>query len=140
LILYIDTSTLLKLYVDEADSEHIERLVESAAQSSTSLIAYAEMQAGLSRARRVGRLPDEAYRFALAGFEELWDTMFTIEVLEPLIRFGGELARRYPLRGFDAVHLASAISLLRSSEQQIIFSSADSQLIRAARAEGLVVA
>jgi predicted nucleic acid-binding protein len=140
LILYLDTSTFIKLYVDEPDSALVEELVRSASQTSSSQIAYAEMHASMARARRLGRLTNERYEFSVSRFEERWDATYTVEASDALIRMAGALARAYPLRGFDAVHLASAVTIEQGLAEGILFSSADSQLLRAAEAEGLAVA
>lgn len=42
MILYLDTSSLVKLYVEEKDSSKIADLVIASEISATSLIAYAE--------------------------------------------------------------------------------------------------
>ena len=48
-----------------------------------------------------------------------------------------DLIRRHPLRGFDAIHLASALSLRAALGEEITFAAADERLLRAARAEHL---
>ena len=51
-----------------------------------------------------------------------------------------ELAVRHVLRGFDAVHLAAAVTLRDAvGSDGVAFSSFDTTLSRAAVAEGLVV-
>jgi len=139
LILYLDTSSMLKLYVEEADSDAVEKLVNQANGAGTSLVGYAEMRAGLARAQRMGRLTTSAYDEALASFEARWATIYTIAVDAGLVRAAGDLAERHPLRGFDAVHLASAIALRADTAEPVTFSSADGRLLTAARAEGLPV-
>jgi hypothetical protein len=47
------------------------------------------------------------------------------------------LCARHPLRGADAVHLASAL-LLHQEGLQITFACSDRNLVEAAAAEGLV--
>jgi len=48
-----------------------------------------------------------------------------------------DLIQRHPLRGFDAVHLASALSLKNALGEEVTFSAADGRLLRAAGAENL---
>ena len=52
MILYLDTSSLVKLYVDEPGSEDVLRLVDQAELVTTSVVAYAEARAALARRRR----------------------------------------------------------------------------------------
>lgn len=52
MILYLDTSSLVKVYIAEAGSDEVQALVASAAVVTTSRIAYPEMRAALARRRR----------------------------------------------------------------------------------------
>jgi hypothetical protein len=55
------------------------------------------------------------------------------------IRAGG-LATRHPLRGFDAVQLAAALTVRSAvGDRDIAFSAFDPALCQAARREGLIV-
>jgi predicted nucleic acid-binding protein len=139
-ILYLDTSSLLKLYIEEPGSQQVATLVASASDVAISLIGYAEARSGLSRGRRSGRLNGESYVQALRQFESRWATTTVLEVLEPLVRRAGDLAEAYALRGFDAIHLASALALKRESDEAVNFSAWDGRLLDAAQAEGLAVA
>jgi hypothetical protein len=47
------------------------------------------------------------------------------------------LIQRHPLRGFDAVRLASAVSLKLALGEEITFAAGDERLLRAAEAEQL---
>jgi len=50
--LYLDTSSLVKLYVAEAGSDVVRQLVAEAAVVATCVVAYAETRAALARLRR----------------------------------------------------------------------------------------
>lgn len=50
--LYLDTSSLVKLYVTEAGSAEVHQLVGDANVVATSVVAYADMRAALARLRR----------------------------------------------------------------------------------------
>ncbi len=54
MILYLDTSALVKLYVSEEGSEIVRGAVESAGRVATSRIAYAEARAALAPAYWLG--------------------------------------------------------------------------------------
>ena len=134
MILYLDTSSLVKLYVVEPGSEGVQRLVERAELVSTSVVAYAEARAALARRLRERSLTPGEHRRARAAFEADWPRLLTLEVGEPLARRAGDLAERHRLRGFDALHLASYLTVREEfAGEEAHFSAADRALERAAR-------
>src|SRR5712675_884834 len=56
LTLYLDTSSLVKLYVTEAGSDVVRQLVGDASVVATSVVAYTETRASLARLHREGGL------------------------------------------------------------------------------------
>jgi len=135
LIAYLDTSSLIKLYVEEGGSSSVRKLVERAELVATSVVANAEARAALARQRREGRLTSAGYDRAKNDFEQDWPRYLTIEVSEAVYRSAGDLAEKHHLRGFDSLHLASFLSLYRDGARQIRFSAFDEALNRAARKE-----
>jgi predicted nucleic acid-binding protein len=136
-ILYLDSSSLLKLYLEEEESEAVSALVVGADAVYASRVAYAEARSGLARARRMARLDDVSYRAAIGEFEGRWTAVNAVEVSDPLVRVAGDLAERHRLRGFDAIHLASALVVQREGGQPVTFSAWDDRLMQAAADEGL---
>ena len=132
---YLDTSSLVKLYVEEEGSALIRELVERAEIVATSVVAYPEARAALARQRREGGLTSAGYDRARNDFERDWPRYLTVEVSEAVYRSAGNLAEKHRLRGFDSLHLASYLSLYRAGARQIRFSSFDEALDRAARKE-----
>ena len=60
-----------------------------------------------------------------------------MELQEHILLLARDLIQRHPLRGFDAVHLASAVSLRSALGEEITFAAADERLLRAAKEENL---
>jgi len=139
MILYLDTSALVKLYVEEPGSQAVRALLERARVISTSWVAYVEMRAGLARKLRQGELREEEYKNILSDFEKDWKDYFVIEVSESVAKLGGELVEKHPLRALDALHLASALFIRERVRSDVFFSSFDGRLNEAAKAEGLAV-
>lgn len=137
MILYLDTSSLVKLFVEEEGSADVAALAAGSDVVATSRVAYAEARAALARARRMGRLTARSWRTAVRTFEEAWGAFLAVEVTDPLVRLASVLSERHALRGFDSIHLASALFLQRESGQPIVFLAADALLMDAARDEGL---
>lgn len=132
--LYLDTSSLVKLYVAEPDMEAVRRLVSDATIVATSQIAYPETRAALARRRREGALSTGAFAMAKRTFDADWAKYFAVEVTASLCREAGELAERLRLRGYDSVHLASFVEVVRrAGARETHFSSYDDALNRASR-------
>ena len=132
--LYLDTSSLVKLYVEEIGSDAVRDLVAESVVVSTSMVAYPETRAALTRLRRNGDLSPATFSAAKRSFERQWPAFFTLDVTEPVSREAGELAERYALRGFDALHLASFAEIARKAgPAKTRFSSFDDRLNKASR-------
>jgi predicted nucleic acid-binding protein len=134
---YLDTSALIKRFVAEKGSPLVQTLVKRKGPIATAKIAYAEVYAGLTRKLREGHLSDVQYALACRQFEADWQAYVRVELHDNTLFLARDLIRRHPLRGFDAVHLASAISLKNALGEEITFAAADERLLRAAEAEDL---
>lgn len=140
MILYIDTSHLTKIYIEEEDSDAVRAVAMEAAALAASRLGYAEFRAMLARSRRSGRTSQAQFREVRSNFEVDWREMLVIDVTDELVRAAGDLADRYFVRGFDATHLASAVQLRLDTREQVLFSTADGRLRDAAAAEGFAIA
>jgi uncharacterized protein len=131
--LYLDTSSLVKLYVAEPGSDVVRGLVIQAGVVATSGIAYPETRAALARRRREHALTAVAFTRAKRAFEDDWTKYLAVGVSASVCREAGELAERHRLRGYDAVHLASYLEVARGAGvAETQFSSFDDRLNRAA--------
>jgi predicted nucleic acid-binding protein len=139
MIVYLDTSSLVKLYVDEIDSEKIRAIIEKATVISTSRIAYAEARSAFARKQREDDFSFNILRKFVHDINKDWESYFVIEVTDGLIRYAGDIAEEHLLRGFDSIHLASAISLKNKIRREVYFSSNDTRLNQAAMKEGIIV-
>jgi predicted nucleic acid-binding protein len=135
--LYLDTSSLVKLYVAEPGSDAVRKLVDAATVVATSSVAYTETRAALARRRRERALLPAAFVSAKKAFEAEWSKYFTVDVTLTLCREAGEFAERYRLRAYDSVHLAAFAEIARAAGvRDTRFSSFDDPLNRAARSLG----
>jgi predicted nucleic acid-binding protein len=136
LILYLDTSSLIKLYFEESGSAEVERLVAEATLSCTSVVAYAEARSALARLCREGGLSSAEHTLAKADLDRDWPHFLSLEVISAVWRTAGDLAEKHALRGFDSLHLASFLYLAAAGlGEPMQFSSFDDRLNGAARAE-----
>lgn len=137
MILYLDTSALVKLFFLEAGSETVVDLVKKSDSVITSQVAYAEACSALARRRRDKRITEKEFQKAKRNLDDQWPEMDTIQVDE--IK-AGELAIKHVIRGFDAIHLAAAVEIRTSAKAaEVTFCSFDDRQNNAARAEALAV-
>ena len=139
MIIYLDTSDLVKLYVEEIGSERVRDVVRTATVVSTSKIAYAEARAAFARKQKDDGYPIKTLRKIVEDFNRDWENYFVIEVTDSLIRFAGDIVEKHLLRGFDSIHLESAINLKNKIKSDVYFSSNDTRLNHAAETEGIVL-
>ena len=140
MILYVDTSALVKLYVAEEGSETVREAVNQAGTVATSRVAYAEARAALAMAARLGRISEEERAVAAATFRSEWHAYSVVNVTQPVVELAAELAEAKSLRGFDAIHLASSLLIHQRTRETVRFLAWDKALLKAASDMGLDVA
>jgi predicted nucleic acid-binding protein len=134
---YFETSAIIKLVMIEEGSDRADVLWDSSDMLVTSRLSYAEARAALAAARRSGRLSSRGLEQAKGGIEERFEELDQVEVTANLVRSAGELAEQHGLRGYDAVHLASALALETS---ELILVTWDGDLAKAGRRVGFDLA
>jgi predicted nucleic acid-binding protein len=134
---YLDTSALIKRFVAERGSGLVDALVLNGPPVATAKIAYAEVHSGLARKRREGHLPETGCLSACRLLEAEWPTCIQVELTDEVLRVARDVIRRRALRGFDAIHVASALELKKRLNETMTFAASDRSLLRAARSEGL---
>ena len=136
-MIYLDTSALIKRFVNEKGSALVESLVQGKGAVATAKIAYAEIFAGLTRKLREGNVSKPQYALACRQFERDWHAYVRVGLEDDILLLARDLIQRRPLRGYDAVHLASALRLKTALGKEITFAAADEQLLNASEAEKL---
>ena len=136
MILYCDTSSLIKLYIDEAGSTEVRAWVNDADMVTTCRVALPEMLSALTRRLNSGDLERSVYQSLVNAVRRDWPH---IVALDFSATDAADLVERHGLRGFDAVHLSSALLLAGRDGVDLVFSSFDIKLNSAAESEGLRV-
>jgi len=139
MILYLDTSALVKRYFREPYSDEILSGWKSATQIATSFVAYAETMASLYRKKREAGLADALIRKIADSFHRDWESFIRVEVNRELNEYIDRVVEGYPLRGFDAIHLASALVIHEKLPEHFLFACFDDRLAFAAQSEGLQI-
>ncbi len=144
---FLDSSAVVKLYVNEIGSGWLRGLVDppTGRQVILAEITLAEVSAALARRARmpIGGITVQERDQCLYDFLHDCDTRFSLVAVD---RFGVNhavvLAQVHRLRGYDAVQLATALTasslLVQAGFAQPAFVAADDDLLAAAGAEGLL--
>lgn len=122
--------------IAEQGSDLVHELWSGAFRGASSVLVYTEGRAALASARRGSRLTERRYAEAVEGFNQSYEEVDAIGVDEQLTRTAGALAAEFALRGYDAVHLATALNI---AEQDVALVSWDHDLCSAATEAGLIV-
>jgi predicted nucleic acid-binding protein len=138
-ILYLDTSALVKLYVAEAGTEAVATAVERAQALVTVRVTYAEARAAFAHHARMKGIAAKDLRRVVRQLDEEWGQYSIVEVTDALVRRAGVLAERHRLRGYDAVQLSAAVDLRGAGATEFAFASFDARLNQAARRERMGV-
>lgn len=137
MILYLDTSALVKLYVSETGSAALRRRASAAEALATSVVAYAEARAAFARLLRSGRTDTRRHAQRQGRLNRDWDAYIRIELTPELVRSAGDLAEVHALRGFDSIHLASGLWLKERTSGGLVFAVFDWRLHAAAARAGV---
>ena len=135
--LYLDTSVLVKLYVDEEGAQAVRQAVGRAELIVTSAIAYVEARAAFARRRHEQGVAAGEHARIRRDLDADWPRYLAVEVTAPIIREAARLAEAHRLRAYDAVHVASATATRGQLEGPLAFGCWDAALERAAQREGL---
>lgn len=137
MILFFDTSALVKLYIVEDGSDLTHHEAGQAEILAVSRIAWAEFHAAL--ARRARMVPDDepALDEARRALASQWPDFLVLDVSQRTVELAGAHADLYALRAYDAVQLATAGHLAEQSEKPVKFACFDRRLNKAATALGM---
>lgn len=136
MIVYLDTSALVKLVFDEPGSTLAAELWDRAESVASSQLVYPEARAAAASARRGGRVTSTMLRRAVERIDGLCAELDVIGLDPDLAHTAGELAEAHGLRGYDAVHLATALSI---DVDSMLLATWDGDLAHAAITAGCSV-
>jgi uncharacterized protein len=131
-ILFLDSSALVKLYSAEANRKVVFSAIAKARDVAVSSLSLAEVASALKRHQLEGGFSQADEQLAFQVLLEDWETFDRIDLSDWLAKQAAVLARSKGLRGADAVQLASA-SWLTRERHGVQFLAFDVQLNEAAR-------
>ncbi|HVV68898.1 MAG TPA: type II toxin-antitoxin system VapC family toxin [Gammaproteobacteria bacterium] len=139
MILYLDTSALVKAYVSEAFSENILEAMEQAKIVATHPIAYVEAHAAFARIKREKKITQEEHELIKKNFRTDWINFLLFHNNEVLLEHAANLADVLLLRAYDSIHLAAADLLAKKSKIPVTFACFDLALNKSAHVLGLIL-
>ncbi len=139
MILYLDTSAFLKLFIAEPETESVQTAASTAEAVATHLITYAELRAAFAKAMRMGRETPETLLLHKEELDRQWKELMVLMPDEATVFRAGELVERFGLRGYDSVHLAAAEAISIQVRNRVEFRVAvyDARLRSATQSLGL---
>lgn len=143
MIVYFDTSAFVPLLVEERTSGSCLRIWGDADAVLSTRLLYVESVSALKRAVEHERASDSLARSAVRRLDELWAQVKVIEIDSALTDVAANVAWRFGLRGFDAVHCAAAATLRDSRDlggstsSPLVAASGDRRLLAAWRDLGI---
>lgn len=136
-VIYFDSSALVKLVLDEPGSDIAAQLWNGCDAALSSRLAYPEVCAALTAARRNHDLTEPEAIEAATEWEMFWESIRPVELSADVERAAGQLAPLHNLGGAHAVHLASALAIDPAGLTVAVW---DRRLHAGAAAAGLAVA
>jgi predicted nucleic acid-binding protein len=150
-VLYLDSSALIKNYLNETGTLKLQAALrketEAGAAMFSSMLTYAELHAIVARKRREKTISEAAAAKVHDEFDDDWLFTFSgVEASSAVLGFVRRIVDASPLRGADALHLASALWVRDMSRlgveskgfsREVTFVSCDRQLLAAARKQGI---
>jgi predicted nucleic acid-binding protein len=135
-IIYVDTSALVPLLINEPTSEACGELWDSADSITVTRLACIEAIAALAMAQGMGRISVEEATEGRSILDNLWPVVDVIELDRELMFGAARLAVVHGLRGYEATHCAAAVAV---NDAEFVAASGDARLLTAWRAEGVAV-
>ena len=132
-IIFCDTSALMKLLVDEAQSDQMRQIGTTVDAIAVCRISWAETMAALARLQREDPISTEEFEQVRQHLIQSWKTFAIVEVSQPLVETAGRFADVFALRGYDSVQLAAAHELRVKTDETVLFACYDRRLNQAAQ-------
>jgi uncharacterized protein with PIN domain len=137
-ILYAESSAVLAWLLGEPGQERVIAQLAAADRVTTSAITVVECARALARARHDGRITPVEERAALHLLDEAFDSWHVLEVSEDVIGRARAAFPAEPVRSLDAIHIASAWTVM-SAAGEVTTLSLDDRVRANARALGMKV-
>lgn len=139
---YLDTSALLKRYVEEEGTARVIGLTEDPGGVRIVILdlALVEARSAVRRREREGDMAGADADRILKQIEEDASSSFLVQpATSAVMEEAARLIDRHPLRAYDALQLAGCLVVRTGAPGPLTFVCADARLCEAAGIEGLTV-
>ena len=137
---FLDSNVIVKYYVEEPGSDWVRLLIDEPGNLCLiSEIVIVEVAAALSQLCRAKRFGKNRMLNTFARFQEdihaglFMSRMLDAEVLERT----SEIVFSHPIRGYDVLQVAAAITTENLGNFEVVFVSGDKQALRTAQLESM---
>ncbi len=113
MIAYVESSALARLALRQTGYEQLRKNLQHMDQQVCHVIGYVELRSAAARMIKRDRMIDSHSAELLRSAEEVWAATTVQPIGDAQIRRAAGLCELYPLRAYDALHLAAAESLMR---------------------------
>lgn len=131
--IYLDTSAVLRAWLETGTSPELEARILAAPVLVTSRLALVESARVIHRLRRLGTHAEQRLADAERGIEDVWSRCDVWELTREVCDLARSVAPTRPLRALDALHLATFVVARRRIEGLAMLTT-DERLAEAAGA------
>ena len=125
---FVDTSTLLKKYVEERGSQQLEQVLGGVSDLIVSPVTWVELNAAVARRLRGKLLTAQQSSWILSEAETDFRSCSQVVWGEELVEAATRMVNRYPLKTLDAIQLAAGVL-----SKPDLFLTSDRRLFEEAR-------
>jgi predicted nucleic acid-binding protein len=135
--IYYDSSALLKIYINEENSDFIRQSISKNQLNFISTLSYIEIHSVFSRLVNNTQISQEELSFLKASFNNDFKIFQQISIDNRILKRSAELTYLTNLRTLDSIHLATIEYLKSTSDEEIKFACFDNKLIEGAVSLGI---
>lgn len=139
MILYMDTSALIKRYVREDGTEDVISIVERAEGVGSVILTQVEMAAALAKSVRQGWVQQETAAQAWKDFLAHWLSFARLSLTTASLERASSLAWERGLQGYDAMHFSSALTWQDTIDRPVTVATYDRVLWSVTQKVGMQV-
>ena len=112
-------------------------MLDEASVVATSILTYPEILSAFIRKQRMKEISKDTYAKISSALESEWSYFFVIQFSDQLYPAIRRIIEKHGLKAADSIHLASALWLKHSVNENVSFVSSDTSLLKAAGMEKL---